>query len=75
VRLHDLNPGCPVCWLEVGLTRDRGLPVASENVIGKWREEGVEVETASVPGDAFWRNAESRVNPDLQRRTTEMLGS
>lgn len=72
-RLHDLNPARPVVWLEIASRENGGLSVASENVIARWRELGTQVESIAVPGDAFWRNAESLINPALQARTTEVL--
>jgi len=73
VRLNDMRPGCPVCWLEIDNSPNRTLSVASENVISHWREQGRDVEATSVSGEPFWRIAEAGINSDLQRSTLELL--
>jgi len=73
VRLNDICPPCPVCWLEIGSRPGQELPVASENVIRNWREQGGRVEAMTVMGESFWRNAESGINTELEDRTLELL--
>lgn len=72
-RLSDLSPGCPVHWLEVGSAAESSFPVASQNVISHWRDEGVPVNTGYVQGEPFWRTVDAEINTGLQRVTTEMF--
>jgi exosortase A-associated hydrolase 2 len=72
-RLIDACPGCPVAWFGIGGVEGVALPAASENVVNHWRQQGIEVEVYSVPGDPFWRIAEASVNGELQRATTDWL--
>lgn len=72
-RLHDTTPGCPVHWLEIGITPSSNVSVASDNLIRRWRERGIQVDASVIAGDPFWRTVEAQVNPGLQRETLELL--
>jgi exosortase A-associated hydrolase 2 len=71
-RLHDLRPDCPVNWFEVRPS-GQDLAVPARNVIRHWREQGLEVTAGVVHGEAFWRNHDAPLNPQLQQRTLEVL--
>ena len=69
VRLNDLVPLCPVHWLEIGASSAGAPSPASENVIARWREQGLQVTTAYVQGEPFWRTVDAPDNPQLHQRT------
>lgn len=73
VRLDDLTPPCAVSWIETGGSADKSMPVASDNVIGHWRERGVKLDCDYVIGEPFWRTIDARVNPELQGCTLQLL--
>jgi exosortase A-associated hydrolase 2 len=68
-RLNDLVPKCPVHWLEIGATAAGNHSPASENVIARWRDQGLEIGTAFVQGEPFWRTVDAPGNPQLQLST------
>jgi exosortase A-associated hydrolase 2 len=72
-RLNDLLPECPVHWLEIGSATTGKHSPASENVIAHWREHGMEVGTAFVQGEPFWRTVDAPGNPQLQLSTMQLF--
>jgi uncharacterized protein len=72
-RLNDVNPRCPVSWLEIGNPSAGSISVASSNVLTHWRELGIRVHSESVYGEPFWRTIDAEVNPVLQRSTLNLF--
>ncbi len=70
-RLNDSKPGCPVHWVEIGVSPNRSLSVASESVIAHWRAQEQRVDTAFVLGEPFWRTVDAENNQTLLRNTLE----
>jgi exosortase A-associated hydrolase 2 len=71
VRLNDFAPGCPVHWMEIGISPNRSLAVPSESVIAHWRARQQQVDTAFVYGEPFWRTIDAENNQALLRDTLE----
>ena len=72
-RLHDLIPSCEVLWMEVTPGTGRELALPSRNVTAYWEDHGVQVQAYALPGEAFWRNHDAAINPDLLRLTLDGL--
>jgi exosortase A-associated hydrolase 2 len=72
-RLNDLLPPCPVHWLEIGATAAGNPSAASEHVIARWREQGLEIGATFVQGEPFWRMVDARENPQLQLSTMKLF--
>jgi uncharacterized protein len=72
-RLNDVNPRCPVNWLEVGNSPTSSFSVASANVLTHWREQGIQVQSEYVFGEPFWRTIDAEVNPLLQSNTLDIF--
>jgi exosortase A-associated hydrolase 2 len=65
-----LAPDARVNWLDVAAeASDRLLP-AGERVAEGWRQAGMSVSAATVPGDPFWTLQETTLAPALLAATT-----
>ncbi|NQX88209.1 MAG: hydrolase 2, exosortase A system-associated [Halioglobus sp.] len=73
VRLNEFAPVCPVAWFDINAMKNRGLGIASGNVVRNWRLQGVDVEVYKIVGEPFWRMAEACINRELLESTAEWL--
>lgn len=74
-RLSSPPQDTPVHWLEVMQGDAPQLPPASQRKVDDWREAGITVRTAVVPGEPFWSTQEIRTVPALWRETLDCLQS
>lgn len=71
-RLHNFVPSCPVAWLEIG---HKVLPSpASQNVMARWREQGVSLTSSHAECGPFWRTIDAPIEPRLEQATLDALG-
>lgn len=70
-----LPQGCagPLALLEVSAATDAGLSPAIARLQEAWRNDGVAVDSAVVPGSAFWTTQEIETVPELIERSADML--
>jgi len=62
-----------VVWLEVSAQEPAELLPASQNLVQRWTEAGVEVRAAAVNGPLFWQSLDIEEAPDLVRRTAQEM--
>jgi exosortase A-associated hydrolase 2 len=68
-----LVPACPVHWIDVTASLDRGPAPASLRVADAWRAAGVAVELRQVSGEPFWATQEVATCPALINATLAAL--
>jgi len=71
----SLVPCCPVHWLEVNKSTERGIAPASQRVIDAWRAAGVDVHATALGGEPFWATQEIAECPPLLDATLAVLAS
>lgn len=73
LRLGGILPAAKdVTWLEISMTGANVLP-ASQRTLDAWREKGVRVNAAAVPGEPFWSTIEIAECEELLLATTEAM--
>lgn len=60
-----MAPACPVHWIEINLSPERGPAPASMRVIEGWRAAGATAELRQVAGEPFWSTQEIATCPAL----------
>lgn len=75
IRLHDLTPGCPAIWLDIGKPAGQIPNPACQNVLSSWQQQEVQVTFKSVSGEFFWRNMDAGDSPELLTVTRDVLSS
>ena len=60
-------------WLEVGAEAGAGVRPGSQRVLERWKATGLDVRTATVPGEPFWSTVEITACEPLVDATTEAL--
>lgn len=70
-----LVPHCPVHWIDVTSSPERGLAPASLRVVEAWRAAGVAVGLQQVAGEPFWNTQEVAVCPALIDATLAALSA
>lgn len=72
-RLRDRAPPSDtrVLWIEQAGSSAPNLSLASQKVVGAWRDVGLSLDTRLFEGMAFWQQHEGMVAPHLIATTTE----
>lgn len=73
VRLGDLQPACPVAWIDIAKLPQTEPLMPTANVVNRWREAGLDVQWTSVSGEPFWRNVDAPDSPLLISATQALL--
>jgi exosortase A-associated hydrolase 2 len=75
LRIDRLTPGAQtrVTWLEIGAEACAAVSPAGSRVVEDWRQAGVDVSAATVPGDPFWTLQETTLAPALLAATTPLV--
>jgi len=68
-----LIPHCPVHWIDMTTTPERGPAPASLRVVDAWRAAGVAVDLQQVSGEPFWATQEVATCPALIDATLAVL--
>ena len=75
--LNLLNLGAsdlpPVEWFEVVSSVEQSISPVSQKVLDAWGESGMQVNTQTVVGQAFWTTPEITILPALLEKTTDTL--
>ncbi len=72
-KLPAPPPGCPVHWFEVSQGQSPALAPASARWLDAQQEEGAEITTHAIRGEAFWGTQDIRTVPALWRETVATL--
>ena len=75
INLIDLAPplNSKVHWFEVTTDENNELMPPSEQIVSRWRDAGMDVETAVVAGEQFWATQEISTAPLLIDATRTAL--
>lgn len=65
LKLSELQPRCPVDWIEIGAKASEEISPAGRRVADIWRGLGVEVISRTVQGEPFWITQEIAECPAL----------
>lgn len=60
-------------WIEIVANAEQPIAVASQHVLDRWRESGVQAMSHTVAGDPFWCTPEITVSPALLDITTGLF--
>ncbi len=69
------QPETRVLWLEVSAQDPPQLLPASQNLVERWRNSGIDVRAAAVNGPLFWQTMDIEEAPALVARTAAELAS
>lgn len=72
-RLKDLNPPCPVHWIELSTATPPALTPAAAATIAAWHDAGIAVTAEAAAGPAFWSLLEPEPAPALVAATARLL--
>lgn len=60
-------------WLELSQKQPPSLSAAAQKAVAVWRDAGVQVDAAAVPGEPFWTHYERSFAPSLIETSCERL--
>lgn len=70
IKLADMQPTCPVRWLEIGAEAGTKPTPASQRIVDIWRAAGINVDIETVVGEPFWVMQEITECQSLLEATT-----
>ncbi len=73
IKLIDIQPTCPVTWLDIGGEASDTLLPANQRISEAWMQTGVSLSTKTVPGDPFWLTQEITECPDLIKESMDAI--
>jgi exosortase A-associated hydrolase 2 len=75
LKLADLGIACkaPIDWIEVVSQPSQTPSPAHEQIIGRWRQAGIELKQHRAVGDPFWALQETTIAPAVLSLTSEIL--
>lgn len=73
IRLIDIQPTCPVTWLDIGGEPSESLLPANQRISEAWMQNGGRLSTKTVSGDPFWLTQEITECPSLITESMDAL--